>query len=145
MIVLDSNILVYAVGRDHALRDHCRAIVAAIRDGIIEATTTIGMIDEFLHVHAKSRGRAEAVQVAEDYLALLSPLLVVEEADLRPAFRLFERVDGLDVSDAVLAAAAIRADAQALISADQAFGRVPRLRHVDPTGESLDGLLAEDA
>ncbi len=142
MIVLDANVLIYAVGRDHELREPCRAIVAAIRDGRVQATTTVGVIDEFVHVHARGRDRMAAVRWADRYAVLLSPLLMHEESDVRAALNLFERIDALNASDSFLAAAALRAKAEALVSADKGFDRVPRLRYLHPASSELSALLA---
>ena len=55
MIVLDTTVLVYAVGADHPLREPCQLLVRAIADGTILATTTIEVIQEFTHVRGRRR------------------------------------------------------------------------------------------
>ena len=44
MIILDTTVLVYAVGEDHPLREPSRTIVSAIADGRLEATTTVEVV-----------------------------------------------------------------------------------------------------
>ncbi|MEI7761471.1 MAG: type II toxin-antitoxin system VapC family toxin [Thermoleophilia bacterium] len=138
MIVLDTTVLVYAVGDDHALRDPARSLLAAAADGSLRATTTPEAIQEFAHVRARRRERADAAALAEGYADLLSPLLEVGEADLREGLRLFRRNAALGAFDAVLAAVALRAGATTLVSADRAFAGVRGLTFVD-----LNGLDAE--
>jgi uncharacterized protein len=145
LIVLDSNVLVYAAGGEHPLRDPCRLIFEAVVEGVAEATTTVAMIDEFVSVHGRRRDRPTAARRAEEFLAILSPLLTSEEVDVRPALRLFERIDAIDASDAFLAVAAIRNEAEALVSADHGFANVPRLRYVDPSSDALRSLISRDA
>jgi hypothetical protein len=41
VIVLDTTVLVYAVGDDHELREPAPAIVEAVEDGRIQAGTTV--------------------------------------------------------------------------------------------------------
>lgn len=132
MIVLDTTVLVYAVGTDHPLRDPCREIVAAVRDGSIEATTTVEVIQEFAHVRARRRGRDDAAALAEDVADLLSPLLAVGEQQLREGLAIYRNSGRLGAFDAVLAAAALSAGATALVSADKAFADVRGLRQVSP-------------
>jgi len=79
VIVLDTTVLVYAVGSEHPYRDPCRQL-------------------------------------------------------------LFERHE-LGCFDAVLAATAQEAGAAALVSADVAYGGVPRLNHVLPDKAGVDRLL----
>ena len=140
MIVLDTTVLVYAVGDDHALRDPARSLLAAAADGSLRATTTPEAIQEFAHVRARRRDRVDAAALAEGYADLLSPLLEVGEADLREGLRLFERSDTLGAFDAVFAAVALRAGAATLVSADRAFAGVRGLRFGDLAGLDAEGL-----
>ncbi len=142
MIVLDTTVLVYAVGDDHALREPARAIVEAVEDGSIQATTTVEAIQELVHVRARRRGRADAAAVGRAYATLLSPLLQPSEESLVAGLRLFEREEALGAFDAVLAAAAIAQKAEALVSADRAFADVRGLRWVDLAADELASLIA---
>lgn len=135
MIVLDTTVLVYAVGDRHDLREPARALVGAVAAGRARATTTPEVIQEFAHVRARRRDRKDAATLASLYTDLLSPLVEIGEQELRDGLRLFEQHEGLDAADAVLAAAAMARQASALVSADRAFGAVPRLPFVQ-----LDGL-----
>ncbi len=137
MIVLDTTVLVYAVGDRHELRGPARALLQAAAVGTVRATTTPEVIQEFVHVRARRRDRRDAATLAAGYADILSPLLEVGEADLRAGLRLFEQTPALGSLDAVLAAAASRAGAGALVSADRAFGSVRGLPFLD-----LEGLDA---
>jgi predicted nucleic acid-binding protein len=142
VIVLDTTILVYAVGADHPLREPCRRLIGAIADGRIEASTTVEAIQEFAHVRARRRGRADAAALARDYVELLSPLVDVGRDDLLRGLDLFAAGDRFGTFDAVLAAATIGAGATALVSADRGFADVPELTHVVPDEPGVAGLLA---
>lgn len=142
MIVLDTTALVYAKGVDHALREPCRRLIRATADGTLEATTTIEAIQEFVHVRARRRGRADAAALGRDHAELLSLLRAVEGEDLRRGLDLFERHDVLGAFDAVLAATALRAGATALVSGGRAFAAVPGLVHLVPDAAGVDRLLA---
>lgn len=139
MIVLDTTVLVYAVGEPHPLRDPCRDLVGAIAERRLPATTTVEVLQEFTHVRARRRDREDAARLARDYLDLLTPLLVVGEDDLQEGLRLYTRSDGLGAFDAVLAAAAGRANA-AIVSADAAFAEAG-VAHVVPDARGVAQLL----
>jgi predicted nucleic acid-binding protein len=141
MIVLDTTVLVYAKGAEHPLRNPCRELIAAIADRRLQATTTVEVIQEFVHVRAQRRNRADAASLGGDYTDLLSPLLMPTEAHLRHGFSLFEHSERLGAFDAVLAASAIDVGARALVSADAAFATVPGLTHVTPDGTGIAALL----
>ena len=142
MIILDTTVLVYAVGVDDSFREPCQQLIRAIAGGTILATTTIEVIQEFAHVRARRRDRKDAAGLARDYIELLSPLLVVEETDLREGLRLFEEGTGSGSFDAVLAAAAHAAGAEALVSADTGFSGIAAIHHVVPDADGVRGLLA---
>ena len=145
MIVLDTTVLVYAVGEEHPLREPARRLIDAIGAGRVRASTSVEAIQELAHVRARRRGRADAVAVARAYAALLAPLLDVGSGDLDAGLRLFERHAELGSFDAVLAAVAIERDAEALVSADKAFASVRRLRFVELGSAALEELLGRDA
>lgn len=140
MIVLDTTVLVYAVGADHSLRDPCRDLMRAVADGLVSATTTVEVVQEFTHVRARRRGREDAARLARDYLDLLAPLLVVGEDGLRDGLALYARAGRLGAFDAVLASAAARANADAVVSVDAAFAEAD-IAHVVPDAAGVAALL----
>jgi predicted nucleic acid-binding protein len=98
-------------------------------------------IQEFVHVRARRRDRADAAALGRDYAELLSPLLTITGEDLNRGLALYERGERLGAFDAVLAAAAEAAGARALVSADMGFAELRALRHVVPDAAGLATLL----
>lgn len=137
--ILDTTVLVYAVGDRHDLREPAVALLQAVAAGAIRATTTPEAIQEFTHVRARRRGRTDATELAERYVDLLSPLLEITEDDLREGLALYRDADDLGSFDAVLAAAARRRGAT-LVSADKAFATVHGLRAVDLAAANVADL-----
>jgi predicted nucleic acid-binding protein len=142
VIVLDTTVLVYAVGDEHPIREPSRRVIESVSEGRLHATTTPEVIHEFAHVRARRRGRRDAVGLARDYALLLAPLLTTEAAHVPQALVLFERHERLGAFDALLAATALAAEAEALVSADSAFGTVSRLPLVRLGTAELDALIA---
>jgi predicted nucleic acid-binding protein len=141
MIVLDTTVLVYAKGADHPLRGPCRALVQAIVERRIAATTTVEAIQEFVHVRARRRARDDAAALGRDYAELLAPLLTPSSDDLVRGLTWYERSERLGAFDAVLAATAAAAGARALVSADAAFGEIAGVAHVTPDEAGVSTLL----
>jgi uncharacterized protein len=141
VIVLDTSVLVHAVGDEHPLREPSRRVTQAIADGLVRATTTVEVIQEFAHVRAQRRPRSDAVTLARQFAELLGPLVPVIASDLEKALQLFQRYEALGAFNALLAAAALRAESDALVSGDSAFGRVPGLRFVSLGSAELDSLI----
>ena len=132
MIVLDTTVLVYATGAAHPLRRPCRLIVDMVAQGRLEATTTPEVIQEYAHVRARRLARLEVARTARDFASLLRPLLTVDASMLSMGLRIFEQTPEIGSFDAVLAAASIALDADALVSADRGFASVKELRYLDP-------------
>jgi predicted nucleic acid-binding protein len=68
-------------------------------------------------------------------------LLPTDAEDLDLGMSLFERHPRLSAFESVLAAAALNRDAEALISADAAFGDVAQPRWINPVTPALDSLI----
>lgn len=134
MILLDTTILVYAVGDHHPLQEPCREVIERVGDGRLAATTTIEVIQEFVHVRSHRRGRTDARRLGMSFADLLGPLAQPTADDLGVGLDLFERHDSLGSFDAVLAAVVLeRPHLTGLMSADRAFGDVEGLTHLDPS------------
>jgi len=83
VIILDTGVLIYAVGEKHPLREPCRRLIAAQGDGRVDAATTVEVIQEFAHVRTRRRSRTDAVALARSYKTALTLLVTqVEDLDL---------------------------------------------------------------
>jgi predicted nucleic acid-binding protein len=141
VIILDTTVLVYAVGTDHPLRDPARWILAAHRDGILVASTTVEVLQEFLHIRARRRGREDAAALTRRYVETFE-LLTTSGGDLIRGTDLFRRSKRLGAFDSVIAAVAMERGANAFVSADTAFGEVDGLPWVDLAASDLRVRLA---
>ena len=140
MILVDTTVLVYTLGADHRLRAPCRALLELVRDGHVRAHATVGVVQEFTHVRSRRHSRDEAVARARQYALGFAPLVQPGEDDLSEGLDIFETTAGLGPFDAVLATVALRRH-WALVSADQSFGDVVGLRHLDPSSPNFLGEL----
>jgi uncharacterized protein len=141
VIVVDTTVLVYAVGTEHPLRDPSRKLIDAIVTGRVDASTTIEVIQEFVHVRDRRQGRTDAAKAGRNYAELFAPLLVMPAAVVDAGLRIFERSNSLGVFDAFLAATVLASGAAAFVSADRAFSTVAKLPHVLPGTSEFDRLL----
>jgi uncharacterized protein len=118
MILLDTTVLVYAVGTAHALRAPARTLMGAVADGNVRASTTVEVLQEFTHVRARRRDRADAAGLARDFATALTPLTTITADDLLAGLTLFERRHDVGAFDALLLAATQRCGAR-LVTADR--------------------------
>jgi hypothetical protein len=96
-------------------------------------------------VHSRPRPpprRQRRRGTCRDYIELLSPLLIVEETDLREGLRLYEEGTGFGSFDAVVTAATRAAGAEALVSADAGFSGIAAIHHLLPDAAGIRTLLS---
>lgn len=141
MLLLDTNILVYAVGRDHPLRQPAQALLRAADDGRVAITTTPDVIQEFTHIYSLTRPRDETAERALDVARACSPLVTSHESDVSVAIELFRRHERIDAFDCLLAATALRENVDGLVSADRAFAAVADLRWIDLADLDVEDLI----
>lgn len=134
MIVVDTTVLVYATGAEHPLRQPCRDVLAAIAAGDVAATTSVEVLQEFVHIRSRRLPRGEAVSQATDLATGLMPLLQPNERDLDRGIReLYVQHPRIGAFGAVLAAAVMnRPHLSALVSADRGFADIRGLVHREP-------------
>ncbi len=141
MIVLDTTVLVYAVGAEHPLRDACRNLLQLVGDGVLRATTTVEVLQEFAQVRGRRRGRDDARALASRYVDLFAPLLETKTAHLQLGLELWARHRQLGCLDAVLAAVAQATGSGVIVSADVGFATVEGIVHVLPDAAGIDQLV----
>lgn len=141
MILVDSNVLVYAVGSEHPQREASKRLFDAVAGGELAATTTPEVIQEFAHVYGRRRLRRDASRHARRFAALLGPLVATTSDAVDTALDLYERHEELDAFDALLAAVALRERVSALVSADRVFARIRKLPFVELGSPRFGELL----
>ena len=120
-LLIDTNVLVYAEGSDHPLKEPATRLVSAIASGEVRATTTPEVLQEFLHVAGRRRSRELARDACRDHAELLTPLLVVTEETILRAADVFAERPSIGALDAVLVAIVLASEDLELVTADQAL------------------------
>jgi hypothetical protein len=136
LILLDTTVLMYAVGGEHRLREPCQRVIAAQASGSIRAATTVEAVQEFAHIYSRRRGRQAAAEYSQRYVDLLE-IVEATAKDLELGLWIFGRTPELGAFDALLAAVALNHGADGLVSADGGFGNVPGLKWWDPATPGL--------
>lgn len=130
--LVDTNVFVYARGREHPYREPCRAVLEAARDGLVVLEASVEVVQEFAHLLLRRvQDRAEALAEVTE-LRSQCRVHAFDLAVLRGALELLGRYPQLGVRDAVHAATAVRAGIGQIISTDQAFDPVREVVRVDP-------------
>jgi len=131
---LDTNIFMYAAGREHPLKGPCVAILRRVAREEVEALTNTEVLQEILYRYRAIGERERGLHLARLAVDQVGgEVLPVTLADMRRAFDLVTRY-GTDIMarDAVHAATMLNNGLTHLISADSHFDSIEGITRVDP-------------
>ena len=124
MIFVDTNVFMYAVGRDHLLRDPARAFFADAAHAGTPLVTSAEVLQELAHAYL-ARERRETLEAA---LALVSrsttDVWPLESGDVMLALQLRERHPTLQARDLCHLASCRRRGVRAIKTFDQTLHAV---------------------
>ncbi len=144
-VLLDTNVILYALGGPHVQAEPCRRILELAGEGNLRPEAPVDIVQEILH--HRNRRLGDRAQAGRDALgaATLCRLHAVEPQDAREAARLFAASPRLSTRDAIFAAIATRHGLQTILSADADFDELPGLSRIDPTDTAAIAALADTA
>jgi uncharacterized protein len=139
-VLLDTNVILYAIGGPHAYAEPCRRVVAMAGEGRLSLEAPVDIVQEILHHRARRLGDRRQAMADALAAAQLCRLHGVQPQDARRAAQLFAESPRLSARDAVFAAVAMRHDLGEIVSVDADFDGLEDLRRIDPA--DADGLAA---
>jgi predicted nucleic acid-binding protein len=131
---LDTNIFMYAAGREHPLKAPCVAVLRRVAREELDVSTSTEVLQEILYRYGAigelERG-LHLARLAVDQVA--GEVLPVTLADMRRAFDLVDRY-GSEITgrDAVHAATMLNNNLTHMVSADSHFDAIEELTRLDP-------------
>jgi uncharacterized protein len=140
--LVDTNVILYAIGGPHPYAEPCRRILTLAGEGRLRLEAPVDLVQETLHHRTRRLG--DRSQAAADALAAgaLCHLHAVEPQDAREAARLFAGSPSLSARDAIFAAIASQRGLETIISADTDFDGLSQLRRIDPANDEAIAELA---
>ena len=138
MKLLDANVVIYALGRDHPYREPCRAIIKQLEERPHDYVVDTEMVQEILHVFSHKGDIKTGAEAVSRLLDLFPDVIPITGGEIGTATRLIGQPPQLSVRDAIHAAVVLEHGLEGIVSADRAFDDVPGLRRYDPT-EVADG------
>lgn len=139
----DTAVFAHALGREHALRAPCQAIVQAAATGALRGEASADLPQELAHVRLRRTGDRAAAALAGRHAASLCVVHEINIDDAALGLDLFEAHSRLGARDALVAAVALRHNLDTILSPDRAFDDLPGLRRVDPADSDAVQGLAE--
>lgn len=130
---LDTNVLIYAAGGPHALREPCRAALEAAVNRRVSLVTDSEVLQEILYRYFSLQQPDVAGEVYQAATGLCDDVLPVSERTTAKARVILLRYPNLSARDAVHVASMEEAGVQRLLSTDRDFDEVSEVRRIDPT------------
>ena len=132
--LLDVAVPMYAAGASHPYKAACGWIMTEITAGRLEVVINTETIQEALHRHGSLKRHAEAVNVANDLLAIIPRVLPIEVPDVQRAVTLFQLYapKGVPSRDLVHAAVMHNNGLTTLLSPDAHFDQIAGITRLDP-------------
>ena len=139
---LDADVLVYAAS-DSAYAAPCQRVLGAIARGEADGRTSTAVLEEVWHIELSTRLGPDTLQgLTERAYRILTPLLPVTDEVFGVALALADTPIG--ANDRVHAATCLANGIDTILTAEEAFDSVRRLRRIDPLDEPvLQEILGE--
>ena len=132
MILVDSNVLMYAAGSRHPHKAPSLQFLEAVARGDVDAVIDAEALQEILHRY-RALGRWREGRAAYDLVRRVFPMVLPVTAEVLDRARsLMDEYEELMARDALHAAVAQIHSLEAICSYDRDFDRIRGLRRIEP-------------
>ncbi|TDA70007.1 MAG: PIN domain-containing protein [Clostridia bacterium] len=136
---IDTNIIMYARGKEHPYRESCSLILLKIADGSFQDVYGTPVVDtevfqEILYRYGMEQRWTVALSVCRDLMAIGVELLPVGMKEIEALLDITEKYAGQRISPRDLVHAAVMAanGIGNIITADTHFDLIGEIRRIDP-------------
>jgi len=132
VILVDSNVLMYAAGSEHPHKAPSVRFLEAVAKGDVDAVIDAEALQEVLHRY-RALGRWREGRVAYDLVRTIFPVVLPVTAEILDHARgLMDEYEELMARDALHAAVVRVHSLEALCSYDRDFDRIRDLHRIEP-------------
>ena len=136
MILVDSNVFMYAGGSAHPYKEPSQKFLRQIAAGELDAAIDAEVLQEILHRYRAINRWTEGTAVFEQAVQIIANVIPINRQTLIEAHALMKQYLKLTARDALHAAVYVLEDAEALCSFDRDFDQIDGLVRKEP-GELL--------
>ena len=131
---LDANLIMYALGGPHPLKESCKKVLEKIRSEEIRSVTNTEVLQEILHRYF-SIGKPDIAEIAyHGVTKLCISIFPVTLAETNTALELMKGNPSITSRDAIHAATMIHNAITQIISTDTHFDSIPGIKRIAPEG-----------
>lgn len=121
MRLIDTNVIVYAVGKAHPLREGARKVLDQVGEGTLEANIDAEVLQEILHVYSARGERTKGFDTINDLLLLFPNPFPIGREEIEAASDLMRAYSFLTARDGVHAAVVRIHELDGIVTADKIF------------------------
>ena len=129
-VFIDSNLPMYAAGREHPHRNAARRFLERVREGKSDACTSTEVLQEILYRYSALRRLDLAREVYDIFVEICPVVLSVTLADTDRACNLICEGAGVSARDALHAAVMLNNGVEWIATFDTDFDRVAGVRRI---------------
>ena len=129
---IDANIPMYAVGREHPLREPCRLVLQRIVDGDLAACTDSEVHQEMLYRYWSLDQLARGIALSSNFHGVVDMVLPATSTDIATARELGGKYSQMAPRDWLHLAVMLNNGITEIISADRHFDDVEGITRIDP-------------
>lgn len=132
-VFIDTNIPVYAVGREHRYRASCLRILGTVAENRHAFVTNSEVMQEIIHYYINSRRWAEGQMVLNRFTESMHDRIEpVYANDVLLAAEMVDLYQDMDARDLIHVAVMRRLGISRIITADKDFDRIDDIQRLDP-------------
>lgn len=132
MKLIDTNIIMYALGKPHSLKEPCRDILQKIVQDRINANIDVEVLQELLYVYDSRGERRKGLKILKENLIIFPHPFTVGRNDIAKAADLMSKHSILSPRDAIHGAVVINSNLEGIISTDKDFDNIKEINRFDP-------------
>jgi predicted nucleic acid-binding protein len=129
---IDTNIFIYAKGKDHPLKPACVSMIKRIGEHEITAIVNTEVIQEILYRYQSIKNLPLGISLAKEAIQICSLILPVTAADLSLALDILEAHPQIQTRDSFHAATMINNGIKEILSTDPHFDLIPEIKRIAP-------------
>lgn len=131
-VFLDANIIMYALGKEHSLKEPCRRSLEAVKKGELAVVTSTGVLQEIFHRYFSINMPAVAEEAYTAMKVFCREVYPVTLDDLDRALVLLKKLQSINARVAVHAATMLNNGVRKILSTDPHFDRIKDIRRIAP-------------
>ncbi len=132
MRLLDTNVVVYALGRPHRYKRACARLMQVVADGDTDSNVDTELLQEVLYVYASRGQRGIGLSTCSDLLLIFPNPFPITREEIVVAHDLLMRYPIVSPRDAIHAAVAQTNQLEGIVSTDKHFDVIDTLKRLDP-------------